>query len=101
MAADLMRALVLASGKAEYFMCRSRSKNSATWETKRKGDPTSCELTYTFDEAVLAGLIRPRSGWEKHPADMVAKTASAKLCRMVYADVTFGLYSAEEMGGGD
>lgn len=101
MAADLMRALVLASGKAEYFVCRSRSKDASTWETKRKGDPCPSELTYTFNEANLAGLIKPRSGWEKHPADMVAKTASAKLCRMVYPDVTFGLYSAEEMGYGE
>jgi hypothetical protein len=30
---------------------------------------------------------------------MVSKTASSKLCRQVYADVTFGLYSAEELGG--
>jgi hypothetical protein len=98
MAADLMRALVLASGKAEYFICKARTADGATWETKRKGDPQAVELTFTLKEAIEATLIRPRSAWEKHPMDMLAKTASAKLCRLVYSDVTFGLYATEELG---
>jgi hypothetical protein len=56
-------------------------------------------LTFTFADAQKAGLVTTNSGWAKHPADMVSKTASSKLCRQVYADVTFGLYSAEELGG--
>ncbi len=101
MAADLMRALVLASAKAEYFVCKTRTKETATWETKRKGDPYPVEVTYTMAEAILAGVIRAKSAWEKHPIDMLAKTASAKLCRLVYADVTFGLYATEEMEGAE
>jgi 5'-3' exonuclease len=99
MAADLMRALVLASPVCEYFTCTERSATKATWVTKRKGDPTSTTLTFTLEEAQKAGLVTPGSSWDRHQADMVAKTGSSKLCRLSYADVTFGLYSLEEMGG--
>lgn len=99
MAADLMRALVLASGKADYFMCKTRDAKSSTWVTKRKTDPEPVTLTFTFEEAQKAGLVSAGSGWEKHPSDMVAKTASSKLARLVYSDVTFGLYAPEELGG--
>jgi len=98
MAADLMRALVLASGKAEYFVCTERTTERATWQAQRKGAPQPSTLSYTIEEAQAAGLIKPRSGWEKHPADMLAKTASAKLCRLDYPDVTFGLYTPAELG---
>jgi 5'-3' exonuclease len=101
MAADLIRSLVLSSGKAEYFMCKERTADRSTWATKRKGDPSEVTLTFTIDEAKQAKLVRPNSGWEKHPADMVSKTASSKLSRLVYPDVTFGLYSPEEEMGGD
>lgn len=99
MASDLIRALVLASGKAEFFVCKERTAKTSTWETKRKGDPYPVSLTFTFEEAVLARVMRSGSAWEKHPADMLAKTASAKLSRLVYSDVTFGLYATEELGG--
>jgi 5'-3' exonuclease len=101
MAADLIRALVMASGKADYFMCKERTPTQSTWQTKRKGDPEPVLLTYTMEEAKTAKLVRDGSGWTKHPSDMVAKTASAKLCRLVYPDVTFGLYSPEELGGNE
>jgi 5'-3' exonuclease len=99
MAADLMRGLVISSGKAEYFQCKERTADTCTWVTKRKGDPDPTSLTFTYQEADDAGLVKPNSGWTKHRADMVAKTASAKLCRLVYADLLFGMYGAEEMGG--
>ncbi len=98
MAADLMRALVMASPKCEYFHCETRTAESCTWTTKRQGDPAPSTLTYTIAEAKAAGLVSAGSGWEKHQADMVAKTASSKLCRLVYADLTFGMFSPAEFG---
>jgi 5'-3' exonuclease len=99
MAADFMRSLVLASGKAEYFRITERTSERASWETKRKGDPAPTTLTYTLDEAKAAGLVRPNSGWTRHVSDMLAKTASSKLARLAYPDLLFGLYSTAEMGG--
>ncbi len=99
LAADLVRSLVLQSGKAEYLMCVERTATQSTWTTKRKGDPEAVRLTYTLDEAKTANLVRPNSGWTKHTSDMLAKTASTKLCRLVYPDVCFGLYAPSELGG--
>jgi hypothetical protein len=93
--ADLIRALVLKSGKAEYFRCTERTQTQATFLTKRKGDP-EVSLTYTVAEATAAGLVKKGSGWEKSPADMCVARASAKLARLVYADVVFNLYASEE-----
>ena len=98
MAADLIRALVLSSGKAEYFTCVERTADSATWETKRRGDPTSVKLSYSMAEAEAAGIVRAGSAWMKQKPDMIAKTASTKLARLVYPDVTFGIYSPSEVG---
>lgn len=99
LAADFIRALVLNSGKAKYFCSVERSDKSATFETHRHGEPEPIKLTYTYAEAVTAKLARDGSGWTKHPADMLSKTASTKLARLVYPDVTFGLYSPVELGG--
>lgn len=95
MAADAMRALVLKSGKAEYFRCTERTAERATFVTKRKCE-AEMSLSYTIDEARTAGLVKTGGGWTKNPADMLVARASSKLCRLVYPDVTAGLYSPEE-----
>jgi 5'-3' exonuclease len=99
LAADFIRALVLNSGKAKYFRSVERTDKQATFETHRVGEPDPIQLTYTIDEAVVAKLVREGSGWTKHRSDMLSKTASTKLARLVYPDVTFGLYSPVELGG--
>jgi hypothetical protein len=100
LSADLIRALVLRSGMAESFRCTARSAESVTFTTKRKGDP-EFSLTYTLDEAKAAWSKDERawkaSGWGRHPADMLVARCSAKLARLVYADVVTGLYSPEEL----
>lgn len=98
MSADILRALVMRSGTAEYFTLNERTAEKATWTTKRRGDPGPVSLTYTIDEARTAKLIRPNSQWEKGPADMLSKTASAKLARLVYPELAFGLYAPAEFG---
>lgn len=98
MSAEFIRALILNSGKAEYFRCTERTPTKATFVTKRGGAP-EMSLSYTIEEATAANLVKPNSGWTKHPADMLAKTASTKLARLEYPDVTMGLYCGAEMGG--
>jgi 5'-3' exonuclease len=95
LAADLLRALVLKSGLATYFRCTARAAEGATFETQRKDEPPVA-LSYTLAEATLAGVVKKGSGWEKSPADMCVARASAKLARLVYPEVTFGLYVPEE-----
>lgn len=98
LSAALMVALVLKSGMAEYFEPISFSDTEATFETKRKGARNAVRLTHTLDMAVKAGLVKPKSNWEKVPTDMLCARAQSRLARMVYPDLLAGLYSAEEMG---
>ena len=100
MAADLIRALVLKSGLAEYFRCTERSATRATFATKRKGDP-EISLSYTVEEARAAWQKDQRawdnSSYGKNPADMLVARAGSKLARLVYPEVTFGLYATSEL----
>ncbi len=94
-AADYIRSRVLQSGLVEYFRCTERTADHATFVIKRKGDPEMA-LTYTIEEAAKAGLVKPKGGWEKNPADMLVARASSKLARLVCPEVTFGIYAREE-----
>jgi 5'-3' exonuclease len=96
LSADLIRALILRSGKAEYFRCSERTAEKATFVTKRVGEPEMA-LTYTLLEATAAGLVKAKSGWEKNPADMLVARAGSKLARLVYPDVVHGIYTKEEI----
>jgi 5'-3' exonuclease len=115
LAADLIRGLVLRSGLANYFRCTERTATKATFSTQRKGDPEPVSLTYTIEEGRIAFGIVPelpekdraakeaswlKSGWGRNPADMLVARAGAKLARLVYPEVTFGLYSPEEFDNG-
>ena len=95
MAADVIRALVLNSGKAKYFRCTERTAERATFVTQRGDDPP-VTLSYSVEEAKAAGMVRNGGGWTKNPADMCVARAGSKLARLVYPDVIHGLYSPEE-----
>ncbi len=113
MAADLIRARVLASPVCEYFRCTERTAEKATFVTKRKGDP-EMPLTYTLEEGrqafgrdestpvakLAAEKAWKASGWGRNPADMCVARCSSKLARLVYPDVVHGFYSPEEMVDG-
>lgn len=100
MSAGLIHALVLRSGKAEYFRCSERADTHATFETKRVGEPPM-SLTFTIDEGKRAWSRDQKawdaSGWGKNPKDMLVARASSKLARLVYPDVVHGCYDSEEI----
>lgn len=95
LAADFIRARVLQSGLVDYFRCSERTPEKATFVIKRKDEP-EMSLSYTLDEARTAGLVKPKSGWERNAADMLVARASSKLARLVCPEITFGLYAREE-----
>jgi 5'-3' exonuclease len=94
--------LCLTSGRAEYFdPIEFESDVRATWETKRVGREAK-RLTYTIEDAELAGLTRPTkngqpSNWVKRPRPMLRKQAAVELARLVYPDVVSNIYSPDEM----
>jgi hypothetical protein len=93
MAAELMRAQVLAAGheleivESTAALCRMRGRRrgSDTWTTVQwsKGDA---------QQAKLSG-----DGWTKYPRAMLLARCSAELCRAVFPDVTHGMAALEEM----
>ena len=64
LSADLMVALVLKSGLAEYFTLIETTDTVCTYETKRKGAPEPQRLSYTIEEADAAGLLAPAAPWQ-------------------------------------
>ena len=102
LSADLMVALVLKSGLADYFQMDESTDELCTFETKRKGNPQPQRLTYTIEQAKQAGLLGPtRSGkpsnWDKMPMQMLRARAKSELARLEYPDLLAGLYTPEEL----
>jgi hypothetical protein len=100
LSADLFHAIVLRSPQCEYLREVSTDATQSTWETKRKGEPPTRE-TFTMEDAKRAGLLGKKTPWETYPGRMMKARAKAFLSRDVYPDVTFGLYTQDEMSGGE
>jgi hypothetical protein len=79
--------------------------------TRSDGEHDSMEVTFTFDDAVRAGLVKLKDGqpfarsssgkpmpWEQYPVTMCQWRAIAILGKGLFSDVTLGVYSAEELG---
>lgn len=96
--ADGMVALVLGSGKAEYFDRIAESDTEVTYETKRVGSKTPRRCTWTMQMAKNAALHQ-KDNWRTFPRAMLASRAKSELARDVYPDVLAGCYTTEEMDG--
>ena len=97
LSAQLMVALILKSGLAEYFDPVEFDETHATYETLRKGSRKPITLTHTIDMARIAGLVKDKSNWVKVPTDMLVARAQSRLARMVYPDIVGGLYTPDEL----
>ena len=103
LSADLMVALVLKSGLAEYFQVIESTDKLCTFETKRKGNPKPQSLTYGMEQATQAGLnAPPRPGkepgpWHTMPRLMLRARCKSELARLEYPDLLAGLYTPEEL----
>lgn len=95
--ADAMVAIVIASGKAEYFTRVEESEEAVTYETKRRGDPHPRRCTWTMEMAKRAGL-HLKDNWRGYKRPMLAARAKAELARDVYPDVLAGCYTHDEIG---
>ena len=98
--AALLIGLVKKHTACEWLKFVEGDEKSATWETKRRDEPGTTKITYTYEQAVKAGHALGREGqvkknW-KDPATMLRWRAGLALCRLVYPDVTQGLYAVEE-----
>lgn len=97
LSAQLMVALILKSGFAEYFDPVEFDETHAVYETLRKGARKPIVMTHTIAMAMTAGLVKPNSNWVKVPTDMLVARAQSRLARMVYPDIVGSLYTPEEL----
>ena len=102
LSADLMVALVLKSGLAEYFQLIESTEEICTFETHRKGNPEPTRLSYTIEQARQAGLLVVRQGrqpgnWQKIPKQMLRARCKSELARLEYPDLLAGLYTPDEL----
>lgn len=95
LSAELTVALVLKSGVCEYFDLVESTAKIATYCTKRRGSGRETTMSYTIDEAVIAGLAG-KDNWKAYPAAMLRARASQALSRAVYPDLTLGLVTDDE-----
>jgi 5'-3' exonuclease len=82
----------------EYLLPVEFDESHAVVETKHRKIGEPIRLTYTMERARIAGLVKDKGGWAKHPEDMLVKTALCKLGRRMYPARALGLVSLEEMG---
>lgn len=98
MSADAMVAVVLGSGKAEYFRrVGEGSATSVTYETRRRGQEAQ-RCTWTIEMAKTAALHQ-KDNWRTFPRAMLASRAKSELARDVYSDILAGVFTAEELSG--
>ena len=100
LSAQVMTAMILRSGLAEYFDVAELSATSCTMVTKRKSGRGEVVITHTIEMAERAGLVKPDSNWLKVPEDMLVARASSRLARLVYPDLMFGMYTPDELREG-
>lgn len=99
MAAELMRALVLAKGHDLWVVEANNTR--CTVGAKRSGSDRESTFTWTKDDAKTAGLDG-RKNWRQYPRAMLLARATSEAIRAVFPDVVAGVsYSVEELTDGD
>lgn len=102
MSADLIMGLCLQAPVCEFFYCEKSDEKSATYTTKRTNNPKPTTLTFTIEQA--AGYMKGKHGvkdnWRDSAPDMLRHRCTSKLARMVYPDLTTGLYTPGEIAEG-
>jgi 5'-3' exonuclease len=100
MSAQLIAAIVLRSGLAEYIEPDDGNDDKrATWITKRKGRPEK-KRTFTIQDAEKAKLLKAGGGWEKYKSTMLNWRACAELARLIYPDVLGNVYTLADFNSG-
>lgn len=97
LSADLLVAVVLASGLCVSWRTIESTAETATIETRRRGEDQPARRTWTMVDARRAGLVG-KGTWTQYPAAMLRHRCAADLAREVYPDVCLGLYTPDEMG---
>lgn len=80
----------------EFFRLVETSDRKATFECKRKGDPEPTRVTWTIEQAGIAGLTNG-DNWKKYPSAMLRWRAGGALADAVFSDAFYGAPTIEEL----
>jgi hypothetical protein len=95
MSAELMGTLIRRNGhKLEILeststVCRIKGTRADTGE--------SYTASFTIEEAQIAGLVKPGSGWQKYPSDMLFARTISRLRRRLFSDIATRAYVEGEI----
>lgn len=103
--AQMMVALVRASGKCETWRILERTTTRCVIETKRAGvHEQPVTFTWTIERARGIFIDKDRKTpltskpvWQNDPEGMLYNRCSSEACRVQYSDVTLNLYTPEEL----
>ena len=92
--AELIRALALRAG---YKIDRVDANDKTCTAVLSKDGQELGRTTFTIDDAKKAGIIKPRSAWETHPARMLWARASKYVIQDYAPHVALGLALDDEI----
>lgn len=106
--ATLMHGLCLQSPLCEQFESVETTEERATFKIKRKGWSEAKLHTFTIEEAQKAGLLdrgkdeeaKKNNNWNKWRKRMLEARAKSTAARLFFPEVTFGLYTPDEVSEG-
>lgn len=96
LSSDLMAALVLRSPTCRYFQMVESTNDVARYETLRVGAAKPTVMSFTMEDAKLAG-VTGKQNWRTYPAAMLRARCIAALARVVYPDLLMGIYEQDEI----
>ena len=93
--AQAMTALIRSAG---HSLTGDATATEATATGKRQDTGDVMSVTFTIEDARLAGLVRQNGPWTKFPKSMLWARAVSQLARELFGDVLLGMsYVPEEM----
>lgn len=92
----LIAALIHRFPMTAEFRCIESTDKLATYRGRRKDEVEPTEITYTIEDAKIAGLAG-KQNWQKNPKAMLRARACAATGRVVFPDAIANLYSREEL----
>jgi hypothetical protein len=97
LSADLIAALVKSRPDVcLYFRMVESTATVARFQTHRKGEPEPTDMTFSIEDAKVAG-VTGKDNWKKYPAAMLRARCITALARAVYPDLAMGLYDPDEV----
>lgn len=101
MSASLLASLIKRSGRYDYRVVELSNEQCVIRFFERRGEgwePIG-ESIFTLSDARRAGLVRPGSGWEKYPRNMLFARALSNGARWFCPDAILGSYELSELNG--